>query len=59
VRAQAAVRADKHRHLIRGVVKHDEIGASVAVHVPRFQVVIDPKIQERRNSGCEAVGNFF
>jgi hypothetical protein len=47
VRAQAAVRIyDKDRHVIRGVVKHDEIGRSVAVHVTRFQVVADPQIFE-------------
>ena len=47
VRAQTAVRVyDKGRHIIRRVVKHDEIGRSVAVHVTRFQVVADPQIFE-------------
>jgi len=47
VRAQAAVRVyDKGRYIIRRVVKHDEIGRSVAVHVTRFQVVADPQIFE-------------
>ena len=45
VRAQAAVRIyDKDRHIIRCVVKYDEIRRSVAVHVTRFQVVADPQI---------------
>ncbi len=45
VRAQTAIRVtNKDRYVIRCVVKHDEIGRSVAVHVTRFQVVADPQI---------------
>jgi hypothetical protein len=45
VRTQAAVRVgNKDRHVIRRVVKHDEIRRSVAVHVARFQVVADSQI---------------
>ena len=45
VRTKAAVRIyDERRHVIRRVVKHDEIGDSVAVDVTRFQVVADPQI---------------
>lgn len=44
VRAEAAIRiADKDRHIIRRVVKYDDIGRSVAVDVTRFQVIADPQ----------------
>jgi len=47
MRAQASVRVnDKGRYIIRSVVKHDEVGRSVAVYVTRFQVVADPQIFE-------------
>ena len=45
VRAQAAVRIyDEGRHIIRRIIKYDEIGRSVAVHVTRFQVITDSQI---------------
>ena len=47
VRAQAAVRIDKKdRHIIRCVIKYQEIWRSVSVHVTRFQVVADAQIFE-------------
>jgi len=43
--AQAAVRIDKKdRHIIRCVIKYQEIWRSVAVQVTSFQVVADAKI---------------
>jgi hypothetical protein len=45
MRAQAAVWiSDERRHVIRRVVKHDEIGRSVAIHVTRFQIITDSQI---------------
>jgi hypothetical protein len=43
--AEAAVGIDKkHRHIIRRVVEHDEIGRSVAIHVTDIQVIADPEV---------------
>ena len=55
VRAKAAVRIyDKDGHIIRGVVKHDEIARSITVHVTRFQVVADPQIFQNARTGLRS-----
>ena len=53
--AQAAVRIDKkHRHIIRGIVKYQEIWRSVAVQVTSFEVVADPKIFQNTRTGLRS-----
>ena len=55
VRAQAAVRVyDKGRHVIRRIVKYDEIGCAVAVHVTRFQIIADPQIFKNTRTGLRS-----
>ena len=55
MRAQASVRVnDKGRYIIRGIVKHDEVGRSVAVYVTRFQVVADPQIFQNARTGLRS-----
>ena len=49
---QAAVRiAKKDRHIIRGIVKHQEIGRSVTVQVTSFEVVANPKVFQNTRTG--------
>jgi hypothetical protein len=54
MRAQTSVRiADKRRHIIRCVVKYQNIARSVAVQVTNVQIVADPKIfQDARTGLC-------
>ena len=43
--AQTAVGIEKkYRHIIRRIVKHDEIRRSVAIHVTNIQIIADPEI---------------
>ena len=43
--AQTAVAIDKkHRHIIRRIVKYDEIRRSVAINVTDIQVIANPEI---------------
>ena len=52
---QAAVRiAKKDRHIIRGIVKHQEIGRSVTVQVTSFEVVADPKVFQHTRTGLRS-----
>ena len=53
--AQAAVRIDKKdRHIIRCIVKYQEIRRSIAVQVTSFQVVADPKIFQNTRTGLRS-----
>jgi len=55
VRAEAAVLIyDEGRHIIRCIIKYDQIGRSVAVHVTRFQVVADPQIFQNARTGLRS-----
>ena len=55
MRAEAAVLIyDEGRHIIRCIIKYDQIGRSVAVHVTRFQVVADPQIFQNARTGLRS-----
>ena len=52
---QAAVRiAKKDRHIVRCIVKHQEIRRSVTVQVTSFEVVADPKIFQNTRTGLRS-----
>lgn len=52
---QAAVRiAKKERHIVRCIVKHQEIRRSVTVQVTSFEVVADPKIFQNTRTGLRS-----
>ena len=53
--SQAAVRiAKKDRHIVRCIVKHQEIRRSVTVQVTSFEVVADPKIFQNTRTGLRS-----
>jgi len=52
---QAAVRiAKKDRHIVRCIVKYQEIWRSVAVQVTGFEVIADPKIFQNTRTGLRS-----
>ena len=53
--AQAAVRiAEKDRHIIRCIVKYQQIRSSVAVQVTGFEIVANPKIFQNTRAGLRS-----
>jgi hypothetical protein len=53
--SQAAVRiAKEDRNIVRCIVKYHDIGGSIAIHIPSFKIIADPKIFQNARTGLRS-----